>query len=284
MTVDRSTIPALPELELVAVDAGKAGLEGTRVSYMETGSTNRDTVLLLHGIGSNSTGWRYVMPALAARYRVIAWNAPGYYLSDNIATESPSHSHYSDALAALMDALGVASAHIVGSSFGSLIAASFASRFPTRVNRLVLLGTSRGQAWLPQAERARRLEMRAASIRDGGMALADRRWSNLVAPNATETAIRLVKEVLGATHPRGMMQSARCSDATDVIEFASQIRAPTLIGVGSEDRVNPPEISRAIESAIPNSKLVVLDGVGHFSKLEAPERTIELIRDFLSSE
>ncbi|HVF62792.1 MAG TPA: alpha/beta fold hydrolase [Casimicrobiaceae bacterium] len=279
----RHGIPSLPELKLVAIDASRAGLEGPRMSYMEMGAQHRDTVVLLHGIGSNSTGWRFVMPALAVDHRVIAWNAPGYYLSDSIAAESPSHQAYSDALAALLDALGVASADIVGSSFGSLVAASFASRFPDRVGRLVLLGTTRGQAWLPPDERARRLEMRAASIRDGGLALGETRWMNLVSSAASATTVTLVKEVLGATHARGMMQAARTSDATDVVELVPGIKARTLLAVGTEDRVNPPEISRAIASAMKDARLVELPGVGHLPKLEAPERTIELIREHLST-
>lgn len=275
-------IPSLPELKLVAVDASRAGLEGPRMSYMEMGSAP-DTVVLLHGIGSNSTGWRFVMPALAVDHRVVAWNAPGYYLSDNLAAEAPVHTSYSDALAAFLDALNIDAAHVVGSSFGSLIAMSFASRFPERVRRLVLLGTTRGQAWLSPEERARRLEMRAASIREGGLALAEQRWSNLVSPSASPSAIALVKSVLGATHKRGMMQSARASDATDVMEFAPRIKARTLLAVGSEDRVNPPDISRTIAAAIEGSTLVELPGVGHLPKLESPERTIELIRNHLTS-
>jgi pimeloyl-ACP methyl ester carboxylesterase len=279
----RDDIPPLPELKLIAVDPGPAGLEGPRMSYMEAGAANAEPVVLLHGIGSNSTGWRYVLAALAKRYRVIAWNAPGYYLSDNFTAETPTHTQYAQALAALLDALGIGSAHIAGSSFGSLIAASLASSVPDRVRRLALLGTTRGQAWLPPEERARRLAMRAASIREGGLDLAQKRWANLVAANAAPTTIALVQQVLAATHPRGMMQAARTSDTTDVISYAPGIKAPTLLIVGTEDRVNPPEISGAIAQIIAGSKLVELEGVGHLAKLEAPVRTIELLTNHFST-
>lgn len=282
MSIDRRNLPPLPELRLVAVDAEKPGLEGRRMSYMEAGAGHADAVLLLHGIGSNSTGWRYVLPALADRFRVIAWNAPGYYLSDNFVAETPTHAQYAAALAALLDALGIAAAHIVGSSFGSLIAASFATQYPDRARRLILFGTTRGQAWLPPEERARRLEMRAASIREGGLDLAEKRWGNLLSPNANPTTIALTKEVLAATHRRGMMQAARTSDATDVATFAARIQAPTLLAVGTEDRVNPPAVSRVIAETITGSTLVELAGVGHLPKLEAPAQTIELIRKHLS--
>jgi pimeloyl-ACP methyl ester carboxylesterase len=125
-----------------------------------------------------------------------------------------------------------------------------------------LLGTSRGQKWLPDEERARRRKMRADSISDGGIAMAESRWSNLLSSRPSEDTIRLTKEVLKATNKRGFLQSVQASDTTDVLEFASRITAPTLLVVGSEDRVNPPAISRSIHAAIPGSRLVELDGVG----------------------
>lgn len=277
------SIPALPELQLIGVATEPAGLEGNRISYMEAGTGNSDTVFLLHGIGSNSTGWRFVMDGLKDRHRVIAWNAPGYYLSDNLRAETPSNFQYADAVAALLDALRIDRVCMAGSSFGSLIAASFAFRHPDRVRRLALLGTARGQKWLPAEERARRLRMREESIRDGGIGLAQTRWKNLIADNASPTAVRLTQEILKATHKRGFIQAARASDATDVMEFAAQIKAPTLVMVGTEDRVNPPEISRDLHRAIAGSRLVELEGIGHLPKLEAPDKVTALLGEHFAA-
>lgn len=277
-----TALPPLPELRLIGVDPEKCGLEGRRMSYLEAGAEHPQAVFLLHGIGSNANGWRFVIDGLKNRYRVIAWNAPGYYLSDNLRAETPNNFQYADAVEALLDALGIEQASLAGSSFGSLIAASFAARHPQRVRRLALLGTARGQKWLPPDERARRLRMREDSIADGGIGLAQTRWKNLVAGNASPTAIRLTQEGLKATHRRGFLQAARASDATDVVEFAGSIEAPTLVMVGTEDRVNPPEISRAIHGAIAGARLVELEGIGHLPKLEAPDRVIALLGEHFS--
>jgi pimeloyl-ACP methyl ester carboxylesterase len=86
------------------------------------------------------------------------------------------------------------------------------------------------------------------------------------------------------TNRRGFLQSVQASDTTDVVEFAGRITAPTLLAVGSEDRVNPPEVSRAIHEAIPGSRLVVLPGIGHLPKLEAPDQTVALLRSHLLEE
>ena len=100
-----NVIPALPELKFIAVDPELCGMEGPRLSYMDAGPENGEAIVLLHGIGSNSGGWRYVLKALGGPYHVIAWNAPGYMLSDNLQVDAPSNNQYADALAAMLDAL-----------------------------------------------------------------------------------------------------------------------------------------------------------------------------------
>lgn len=278
---DGTALPALPDLRFAAVDAAALTLAGPRLSFMEAGQG--PVVLCLHGIGANSMGWRYVLAGLAPAARVIAWNAPGYLMSDPFATEAPNPDHYADAAVALLDALGItAPAHVVGSSFGSLVGAALAARHPARVARLVLLGTSRGQRWKPPEERARMLEMRAASIREGGVALARGRWQALVAPGTGPLVAGLVQGMVAATDAHGLMPAARCTDAADVVaDHAPRIAAPTLVVTGTEDRVNPPEIGAAVAAAIPGARLEHPAGIGHLAELEAPALTLGLLRSFL---
>ncbi len=272
MHPDGTSIAPLPNLRFTEV-------AGRRMSWMEAGAGA--PVLLLHGIGANSMGWRFVMPALYAR--VIAWNAPGYLLSDPLADEAPSAETYADAAIGLLDALGIsAPAHVVGSSFGSMLGAAIAARHPARVASLTLLGTSRGQRWKEAEARANMLAMRAASIADGGVALARRRWQALVAPDTGEVVGDLVRTMVAATDARGLMPAARCTDAVDVIaDFAPAIRAPTLVVTGTEDRVNPPEVGAAIAAAIAGARFVAPAGIGHLPELEAPALTIGLLRGHL---
>jgi pimeloyl-ACP methyl ester carboxylesterase len=272
-----NAIPALPELKFIVVDPDLCGMEGPRLSYMDAGPEHGEAIVLLHGIGSNSGGWRYVLKALGGPYHVIAWNAPGYMLSDNLQNDAPSNNQYADALAAMLDAFKIERTYLAGSSFGSMVAATFAVRHPGRVRRLALFGTSRGQKWLPEDERADRRQKRADSIRNGGLALAETRWAHLLSSHPTANAVALTKEILKATNKRGFLQSVQASDTTDVLEFANKIAVPTLIAVGKEDRVNPPEISRTIHAAIPGSRLVELDGAGHLPKLETPGLVVELL-------
>ena len=282
---DGTPVPPLPDLRFVALDAAALGLEGARMSYMETGE-GPAMVLCLHGIGANSMGWRFSLAGLARQARVIAWNAPGYMLTDGFAADAPAPAHYADVAVALLDALGArGKVHLLGSSFGSMLAACIAARHPGRVSRMALLGTSRGQRWKGAEERARMLEMRAASIGDGPMALASGRSDRLIAPDAPDAVRALVRNVVAATNPRGYMQAARCTDVVDVVEdFCPGIACPTLCITGEADAVNPPAVGRSVAEAIRGARFVSPTGVGHLPEIEAPSRTLGLLREHFFGE
>ncbi len=270
---DGTPIARLPDLRFVQ-------FAGRRMSFMEAGQGA--PVLLLHGIGANSMGWRFVLDALPGR--VIAWNAPGYLMSDPFREDAPTAEAYADAAIGLLDALGIAApAHVVGSSFGSMLGQAIAAWHPGRVASLSLFGTSRGQRWKDAAAREKMLAMRAASIAEGGVALAQRRWQALVAPQTGEVVGGLVRGMVAATDVRGLMPAARCTDAVDVIaDFAPAIRAPTLVVTGTEDRVNPPEVGAAVAAAIAGARFVSPAGVGHLPELEAPAQSLALLRGHLA--
>jgi pimeloyl-ACP methyl ester carboxylesterase len=279
---DGTPIPPLPDLRFVALDAAALGLEGPRLSYMEAGESTQRTILCLHGIGTNSMAWRFSLAGLSGQARVIAWNAPGYLLSDHFKAAAPTPGQYAEVAVALLDTLGIRGpVFVIGSSFGSMLAACLAARHPQRVARLALLGTSRGQRWKGKEGRAQMLAMREASMAAGPMDFASTRTDTLVAAGTPEDVRALVRGVVAATNPRGYLQAARCTDAVDVVEdFGPRIACPTLCITGDADTVNPMVVGRAVAASIPKARFVAPEKVGHLAEIEAPIRTLGLLRDF----
>src|SRR3954464_11349127 len=130
-------LPPLPELCFAPIPAASRDqFQGARWSYMEAGRGDAPPIVLLHGVGANSMHWRFQLAGLSDSWHVIAWNAPGYMLSDGFAIDAPDCRAYADALASFLGALSLDKVRIVGNSFGTRVAQCFALHYPGRTLRL----------------------------------------------------------------------------------------------------------------------------------------------------
>jgi pimeloyl-ACP methyl ester carboxylesterase len=251
------------------------------IAYRETGAGA--PLVLLHGISSGSGSWVHQLDKLAGRYRIIAWDAPGYGGSTRLPAESPMAADYSAALTSLFDALKLPSAVIVGHSLGAIIAGSFAAQAADRVTRLLLLDPARGYGSAPAETRASKLDQRLAAMEKLGPAEhARQRSAALLGPNASQAARELVIWNASRIDRAGYAQAARMLAQADLCADAPRYEGPVLVACGSEDQITPEAACREVARAFPSAKYRSLAGLGHVSYIDDPTAVNELLIGFTS--
>lgn len=235
-------------------------------------------VLMLHGIGGCAASFDDQVPAFeAAGHRVTAWDAPGYGPSPDPGS-APGMSGYAAAAAALL----TEPAHVVGVSWGGVIATRLAAERPGLVRSLVLVGSSRGSGRTPEGRAA--MAARGAELeRLGPAEFAARRGPKLVSPEApADLVYRVVSAMARAIRLPGYAFAAAAMAGTDHSAVLGTLDVPALVLAGDRDTVTGPDESRAIAAALPGARLEILPGAGHAANQERPDDFNRIVLAFLA--
>lgn len=262
--VDRD--PVQPPARRVA---GRSGVVGP-LAWREAGRVDAEPIVLLHGIGSGSGSWQAQLASLAQRYRVLAWDAPGYGQSAPLATSTPMATDYAAALADSLDALGVEGMTLVGHSLGALIGAAFAATRPQRVRALVLASPARGYGASDAATRERVWTQRTGRLAELGIAgMAASRSAALCSPSASAAVVERVRETMARITVGGYRQAVHLLVHDDIEPWLATATRPCAVLCGELDAVTTPEACRALAArfAIP---FVGLPGLAHACYVEGP--------------
>jgi pimeloyl-ACP methyl ester carboxylesterase len=251
-------------------------------AYLEAGSG--PPIVLLHGIGSRAASWNTQLERWSARYRVVAWEAPGYGSSDDLTAPEPEAADYADALAELLYVLEIQRPIVVGHSLGALIAGTFAARYPDAACGLALLSVACGYGHLSLIDRERRFSARADDLRTLGMdGLAEKRSSAVLSPHASAELRARVRETMATLRESGYLAALRMLTNADLLAVTPKIRIPTLVACGAEDAVTPPEQNRRVAASIPSARFKLIERAGHAVTLERPDELDALLLPFFAS-
>ena len=266
---------SVPELQT-------ADINGLQIGWRESGSG--PALVLLHGIGSGSLGWKHQYSAFADRYRVIGWDAPGYGGSGDLEGAQPPTKDYADAMAGLLDHLGISAAHFCGNSLGCLMISSIAKHHPTRVRSMVLSDAASGHGRKSEEERAATVAARLDPLGElGAEGFARQRGRRLIGSRATDEAFEEVVAVMSQIRIDSYGQAAWMLANGDIFANFEGCTQPALVICGDEDVVTTPESNRAIAEFI-GAPYREIKGAGHLPYVETPAEFNALLGEFLAGQ
>ncbi|MGN6461795.1 MAG: alpha/beta fold hydrolase [Pseudolabrys sp.] len=236
-------------------------------------------VMLLHGIGSRGQSFAALMAALPVDVEVMAWDAPGYSGSRPLDNPTPAPRDYADALAGLLDRLGIERIALVGHSLGALFAASFAAHHAARVSTLALLSPALGYHVAASEALPAKVQARIDDLQKlGAVDFAKTRAHRLVyQPERKPEIARAVEDAMAAVDPAGYAQAVQALGRGDLLADARRVKAPALVAVGTQDVITPPDNARQAQAALAGSRFHDSADAGHALPQEAPKAVAALL-------
>jgi pimeloyl-ACP methyl ester carboxylesterase len=267
-----------------------------RIHYLRAGTQGRP-VLLLHGGGLDAAGLSFqkTIPALAKRHRVFAPDLPGFGQSDPMPVTWRVEECV-EFVGRLLDALGLERASLVGVSMGGAFALGFTLRAPERVERLVLVDSAGIGDAIPGGLLSYfRIQMplldelswtlltasRTLARRNLGAAFVDREQG--LSEEVLDKYFRLARRAGAGTAFRQLQRSEYqwSGMRTNYLDRLSEIKVPTLLIHGMEDRIVPVRWAERAHRLIKNSTIELIPDCGHLPPLEKPDLFNRIIRRFL---
>jgi 3-oxoadipate enol-lactonase len=254
---------------------------GTDIFYERRGAG--EPLLLIQGLGGHSLHWgdRF-LGALEDGFELILYDHRGAGRSGALSGELTIAALAGDACA-LLDALAIESAHVVGISMGGMVAQELALARPERVRTLTLGCTFPGGPEAKMTDMAV-VGMLAEAVMSGDRARAMRAgYDVMVAPQyAADPANYALYAQVAGQYPAPvdvLMAQLAAIHAHDTSARLARIGAPTLVVHGTEDRLMEPVNGELLAKAIPGARLELLEGAGHMFFWEQPERSAQLVRE-----
>ena len=261
------------------VEVGNVGLY-----YEEHGAG--EPLVLVPGFGTGLWIWYRQIPALAERFRVIAFDPRGVARSDK-PDEPVTMRGYADDVAALLEALNVERAHVLGASFGGFVAQEFALAHASSTRSLVLCCTSfGGPRHRPPAP-----ETLQAIASTKGLNTEERVRENLLLAFSREFVANEPEEVERVIALRAendvpeyaYLRQLQAAMAFDAEERVANIEAPTLVLTGDADVIVPHENSVNLAARIPGARLRIVEGGSHTFFIERPGEFNSAVMEFIES-
>jgi pimeloyl-ACP methyl ester carboxylesterase len=265
-----------------------ANVNGTNIYYEVHGQG--EPLVMIMGFGGGCRGWYFQVRVFKKHYSVIIFDNRGIGKSDKATEPYTIRTMASDTLG-LMDYLGVARAHVLGMSLGSLVAQEIAIEHPERVDKLILACASIGET---QEDDMHERMVKAFKVKEGpdGVDLRsvnfEEAMDTVVALSFNKRLYRMLLAPMSKVYVKmigvdGHLRQIEAVMGYNTLDRLHRIKAPTLVLTGTADNIIPPKYSEQIASLIPNARLVRVEGGSHALNIEMRSRFNKEVLDFLQS-
>lgn len=258
-----------------------AQVNGATIHYTEQGRPDAPPVLLLHGFPLDSRMWSAQLEPLAQNARVIAPDFRGF-------GQSPPAGPFTleelaDDIHALARQLHLPKFVLAGLSMGGYVSLAYVKKYPDTLRALILVDTQAG-ADTPEAKQNRD-RLIAAAREHGAKPIADAMQQKMIPESTAKNrpqVVRDLRQMMDNANPQTLAYALTAMrDRPDHTATLATITVPTLILVGDQDAITPPDVAKKMQEKIPGAQLKIITGAGHMSPMEQPAQVNTALTDFL---
>ncbi len=251
---------------------------GIKLNYAVTGQG--EPIFFIHGLGSSGRDWEYQVDFFSPSYQVVTYDVRGHGQSGKPRGPYSIPLFAADA-AALIQALQIKPAHIVGISMGGMIAFQLAVSAPALLRSLVIVNSAPALVIKTLAERLQLLQ-RLWIVRLLGMRKMGEVLSQRLLPKAEHAPLReLFVEHWAENNPRAYLDAMRALVNWSVADQLASIECPALV-IASDHDYTSVAAKQAYASQLPNAELVVIENARHAVTVERPEDFNQILATFLA--
>lgn len=242
-------------------------------------------LLMIHGLGDNLDNWDPILTrGLSKKFKLALFDVPGSGRSE-LSNKEPSIKLFADETSRLMDILGISKAHVLGTSFGGMIAQELVLSYREKVEKLVLCSSHcGGSRFIPPSMKeiqhlmGDRVNLSSEDlIRNSVRVLFTEEF---IKDNSDYIENHIQRRLSIPVTKKGLMGQQKAIINFSTFERLPMINVPTLILHGKKDVFLPPENASILAKAIPNSKVVFFENSAHLLAEEV-EKVLETIINFL---
>ncbi len=241
----------------------------SRIEYLEKKGEG-EVFILLHGISSGAYSWIKQLQDSTIKQRLIAWNAPGYGKSDALEIDHPMGDDYAARLLKFVDELGLDRFTLVGHSLGAMMASAFATNYPERISRLVLVCPAQGYGDEDDEVKQEIFQRRPKLLAKlGNLGMADERGPFLLGNPSAEN-MEIVRTVSAGLMMQGFTDASHLLAYDTIDRSLAKIQVEIDLYYGEKDGITPAKGMFELQRKFNNITLYGAANAGHLAYIDAP--------------